>query len=132
MKTSGQGELFASLPPISHPTIPGAMRVPLHELDGVYELHVAERFLLRYTDENLPEKVKIALAFIKAAAPHPVFKYTGLVFSKLNGYINSMGESYDSIGWRSSHQAPHGEMYMIVLPRKYIFSLVGEPVKKGL
>jgi hypothetical protein len=134
MKTFEQGELFDSLPPMSHPTIPGVMRVPLHEMDGVYELHIEERYIRRYTDENLPDKVKVALAFIKAAAPHP---FVGLQYmrargGKLNGYINSMGENYDSIGWRSSHQVPHGEMYMIVLPRKYMFSLVGERVKKGL
>ena len=135
MKTFEQGELFSSLPPMSHPTIPGAMRVPLHEMDGVYELHIEERYIQRYTDENLPDKVKVALAFIKAAAPHP---FVGLKYmaprwaSNLNSYINSMGESYDSIGWRSPHQVPYGEMYMIVLPRKYMFSLVGERIKKGL
>jgi hypothetical protein len=135
MKMFEQGELFSSLPPMSHPTIPGAMRVPLHEMDGVYELHIEERYIRRYTDENLPDKVKVALAFIKAASPHP---FVGLKFmaprwaSNLNSYINSMGESYDSIGWRSPHQVPHGEMYMIVLPRKYMFSLVGERIKKGL
>jgi hypothetical protein len=135
MKTFEQGELFSSLPPMSHPTIPGAMRVPLHEMDGVYELHIEERYIRRYTDENLPDKVKVALAFIKAASPHP---FVGTKFaaprwaSNLNSYINSMGESYDSIGWRSPHQVPHGEMYMIVLPRKYMFSLVGERIKKGL
>jgi hypothetical protein len=135
MKTFEQGELFSSLPPMSHPTIPGAMRVPLHEMDGVYELHIEERYIRRYTDENLPDKVKVALAFIKAAAPHSYvgFQYMpGFRLGNLNSYINSMGENYDSIGWRSSHQVPHGEMYMIVLPRKYMFSLVGERVKKGL
>ena len=135
MKMFEQGELFSSLPPMSHPTIPGVMRVPLHEMDGVYELHIEERYIRRYTDENLPDKVKVALAFIKAASPHP---FVGLKYmaprwaSNLNSYINSMGESYDSIGWRSPHQVPHGEMYMIVLPRKYMFSLVGERIKKGL
>ena len=134
MKTFEQGELFSSLPPMSHPTIPGVMRVPLHEMDGVYELHIEERYIRRYTDENLPDKVKVALAFIKAAAPHP---FVGLEYMRtrggnLNSYINSMGENYDSIGWGSPHQVPHGEMYMIVLPRKYMFSLVGERVKKGL
>jgi len=133
MRTFEQGELFSSLPPMSHPYIPGAMRVPLHEMDGVYELHVEERYIRRYTDENLPDKVKVALAFIKAAAPHP---FVGLKYmwanNHLNSYINSMGESYDSIGWRSPHQVPHGEMYMIVLPRKYMFSLAGERIKKGL
>ena len=134
MKTFEQGELFSSLPPMSHPTIPGVMRVPLHEMDGVYELHIEERYIRWYTDENLPDKVKVALAFIKAAAPHP---FVGLEYMRtrggnLNSYINSMGENYDSIGWRSPHQVPHGEMYMIVLPRKYMFSLAGERVKKGL
>jgi hypothetical protein len=123
-----QGELFASLPPMSHPTIPGVMRVPLHELDGVYELHVAERFLLRYTDENLPEKVKVALAFIKAGKLPIKDPPTHALY----GYINSMGEDYDSIGWRSHQQIPHGHMYIIILPRKYIFSLAGEPIKKEL
>jgi hypothetical protein len=100
-------------------------------MDGVYELHIEERYIRRYTDENLPDKVKVALAFIKAAAPHPL-RWLGMRNSNLNSYINSMGENYDSIGWRSPHQVPHGEMYMIVLPRKYMFSLAGERVKKGL
>ena len=114
---------FDSLSPVVHPTDWALIRVPLHRGEGIYTVHVGDNYTRTYTDETLPDPIKIRLSMILASNQY-VVRDRELLKAEL--YVNHGPTDLHDIGWQSSDS-----YFCLVIPKKDLEDMKGDTRSKS-
>ena len=109
---------FNGLSPVVHPTNWSLTRVPLHRGEGIYTVHVGDNFTRTYTDETLPDPIKMRMAMILASDQ---FIVRDIELLKAELYVNHGPVDLHDIGWQASDS-----YFCIVLPRTDLEDMKGD------
>lgn len=90
---------FNHLSPVTHSTNWSLYRVPLHREEGIYTVYVGDNFTRTYTDETLPDPIKMRLAMILASEQY-IIRDLELLKSEL--FVNHGPVEFHDIGWQAS------------------------------
>ena len=122
----GSNRFFTGYPPMpyKHGRKDDLYRCVLCQSGDMYKLYTTRERVLHYTDETLPDPIKIALGFIKAIPA----RNTNPWVQAGDLYMNNHSRKLDGIGWLGKVELVHFEppnvyqpikeyYYVIILPR---------------
>jgi hypothetical protein len=109
---------FVHLSPVVHQNDWSLVRVPLHREEGIYTVHVGDNYTRTYTDETLPDSIKMRLAMILASHQY-VVRDVELLKAEL--YVNHGPVDLHDIGWQSSDS-----YFCLVIPKKDLEEMKGD------
>jgi hypothetical protein len=114
---------FNRLSPVTHSTNWALVRVPLIREYGKYIVYVGDNFTRTYSDETLPDPIKMRLAMILASEQY-VIRDAELLKSEI--YVNHGPVELHDIGWQASDS-----YFCIVIPIQDLEDMKGDTRGKG-
>lgn len=112
--------MLGNLTPVSHYYLSNLYRVPILREGDNYTIYVADNFVRNFTQETLPDEVKMKLSMIIAASNVDVRDWE---FYNSDVYVPSdnLAEGFDDIGWQVSDS-----YFCVCMTRELLDKLRGE------
>ena len=110
--------------PVVHPKNWNCIRVPLYKSAGKYHVYVSDDLVRYFTDETLPDLLKVKMAMI-LASPQPQLIPEERV-TKINVYTCTM-PNFANIGWRVSES-----WFCMVVDKLFLNTLKGGTLNKEI
>lgn len=91
--------MFGNLTPVSHALNPSLYRVPLKRDGDKYILYVADNFVRNFTQDTLPDEVKVKLTMISAVSKVNVRDWD---ITQGDVYLTRTNQNLEEVGWQVS------------------------------
>ena len=108
--------------PVVHPKDWSLIRVPLCKMHNRYSVYVSDDLVRHYTDETLPDVLRVKMAMILASTQPQLIPEERM--NKIDVYQCSMPH-LNRVGWRVSNS-----WFCMVLDRLFLDSLKGGTLNK--